>query len=104
MFRICYSATPTEQRWVLFGQLTGRSVEELRNSWKNELSAASNTPRIIDLTDVTFVDEKGESLLRELETEGVEFVGNCGVETRHLIENLRNGGSGMVRKHLACPE
>ncbi|HEY3837232.1 MAG TPA: hypothetical protein VGL72_11705 [Bryobacteraceae bacterium] len=104
MFRICYSATPTEQRWILCGQLTGRSVEELRTSWGEGLIISRDTPRIVDLTDVTFVDESGETLLRELEAEGAEFVGDCGVETRYLIENLRAGGSGMVRKHLACPE
>jgi ABC-type transporter Mla MlaB component len=104
MLRIINSSTNTEQRWILCGQLSGRWVEELRTNWRKELSTSNGRRRIVDLTDVMFIDESGESLLRELEREGAEFEGTSGVETRHLVENLRAGKTGTIRKHLTCRE
>ena len=51
-------------------------------------SRAAQSRAVVDLRDVTFIDESGEKLLLELEVAGVEFVA-AGVETKHLIENLK---------------
>jgi hypothetical protein len=43
---------------------------------------------VIDLSDVTSIDDRGEALLGELKDEGAEFLAR-GVYTRHLLENLK---------------
>src|SRR6202035_4051100 len=95
--------TPTEQKWILCGQLAGRWVREFRLNWEKE-QRPSRGRVVVDLADVTFVDERGETLLRELEQDGAEFVGNCGVEVRDIVDNLHANGTSSVRKYLDRPD
>jgi hypothetical protein len=55
----------------------------------------------VDLSDVTFIDEEGEKLLFEMRTAGVEFVAT-GVETKHLLENLKGRGEKPLRRLVGC--
>ena len=55
---------------------------------------------VIDLSDVTFIDEMGKGLLSELGDEGAEFVARD-VYTAYLLENLRSRGSTTSNKTLA---
>ena len=52
---------------------------------------------IVDLTDVTFVDEDGECLLGEMRSADVEFIATD-VETKHLLENLKPTGERTLRR------
>jgi hypothetical protein len=104
MLRITNSVTTTEQRWILSGQLAGPWVGELRSNWHKELDASRKRRLIVDLSEVTFIDESGESLLHELRSSGAEFAAGGGVETRDLLENLRASGIRPVRKYLARHE
>jgi len=52
---------------------------------------------VVDLSDVTFIDENGERLLSEMRGAGVEFVAS-GVETKHLLENLKGRGKRPLRR------
>ncbi len=88
MLRICFSQNATGQQWTLCGQLAGPWVDELRCCWQHHRGAAAESHAIVDLNDVTFIDQNGESLLSEMQKAGAEFVA-AGVETKHLIENLR---------------
>jgi|SRR5579871_5789130 len=97
MLRICYSSTPLVEQWTLCGQLAGPWVQELRSCWENKRQAGSVSRSVIDLSDVTFIDESGEKLLAEMRGAGVEFVAT-GVETRHLIENLKSNGEKTLRR------
>jgi hypothetical protein len=54
---------------------------------------------IVDLSDVTFIDERGETLLSEMRSAGAEFVA-VGVDTRHLIENLKTRGERPLRRFV----
>ena len=104
MLRITNTSSADEQRWILYGQLAGRWVRELQVNWESKRDCPQGRRRVIDLTDVLFVDESGELLLRELKSDGAEFVGNCGVEVKHMVDHLPDGGPGTVRKYLARPE
>jgi hypothetical protein len=55
---------------------------------------------IVDLSDVTFIDESGENLLEEMRSGGAKFVA-CGVETKHLLKHLRTGGERSVRRFIS---
>jgi anti-anti-sigma regulatory factor len=52
---------------------------------------------VVDLSDVTFIDESGEGLLSEMREAGVKFAA-CGVAIKHLVENLSDRASGK-QKH-----
>jgi hypothetical protein len=52
---------------------------------------------LVDLSDVTFIDEAGEKLLSEMRSSGATFVA-AGVETKHLVENLRVKGERSLRR------
>jgi len=90
MLRICYSNSEACQRWKLSGQLAGVWVQELRTCWEHTPRTEIAARAVVDLTDVTFIDENGEMLLSDMRREGVEFVA-VGVETRYLIEHLNSG-------------
>jgi hypothetical protein len=97
MLRISYSDTDAGQRWHLCGQLAGPWVAELRSCWQHARQTAPRSNRVVDLSDVTFIDEGGERLLSEMRTAGATFVA-VGVETKHLLENLRGTGERPLRR------
>jgi hypothetical protein len=89
MLKITNSTTVNEDRWTLCGQLAGLWVAEFRSNWAQVRDRSRGRRHVIDLSDVTLIDERGEGLLRELKDEGAEFVAK-GVYTKHLLENLKN--------------
>jgi hypothetical protein len=89
MLKITNSATVNEEKWILCGQLAGLWVAELRSNWAQVRDRSRGRRYVIDLSDVTLIDERGEGLLRELKDEGAEFVAK-GVYTKHLLENLKS--------------
>ena len=96
MLRICYS-----QQWTLCGQLAGPWVQELRRCWEHARRLAAGSASIVDLSDVTFIDEDGERLLSDMRIEGVEFLAT-GVENKHLLENLKGRGERPLRRSVGC--
>ena len=101
MLRISYAQTPTGQRWILCGQLTGLWVEELRSFWERTRNASVESHAVLDLSDVTFIDESGERLLSDMRLAGIEFVAG-GIENKHLLENLCSTGDRQLRRSLGC--
>src|SRR5512142_916196 len=100
MLRVTYSATATALRWTACGRLAGSWVEELRSCWRNSRRAAASAHEVVDLSDVTFVDEAGEALLLEMRNAGVEFIA-AGVENKHLLANLSDNANRPVRRLVA---
>jgi anti-anti-sigma regulatory factor len=88
MLKITHSAKFNEQRWILCGQLAGPWVAELRSNWDQVRDGSRGRRYVIDLSDVTLIDESGQALLGELRDQGAEFVAR-GVYTRHLLEDLK---------------
>jgi hypothetical protein len=99
MLRICYSLTDAGQRWTLCGQLAGPWVQELRSCWEHARRAVAGSAGVVDLSDVTFIDENGERLLSEMRGAGVEFVAT-GIETKHLLQNLKSRGERPLRRSI----
>jgi hypothetical protein len=95
MLRVSYSDSSKGQRWHLCGRLAGTWVNELRSCWRSRF--APHTHAVLDLTDVTFIDEAGEELLSEMQSAGVEFVA-AGVENKDLLEGLKHNGRRPVRR------
>ncbi len=101
MLRITHAQSEAGQRWTLCGQLTGPWVEELRASWERR-HALGDAHAVVDLSDVTFIDEAGEKLLREMRSGGAEFVA-LGVDTKHLLKHLVAKGERPLRAFHRSP-
>lgn len=99
MLRICYSDTGAEQRWKLCGQLAGAWVGELESCWRYARTVAPRSRAVLDLSDVTFVDEAGERLLSEIRSCGAKFVG-AGVDTKHLLEDFDSHDKKPLRRFI----
>jgi hypothetical protein len=97
MLRIFYSPTNTGQQWTLCGRLAGPWVQELRSCWEDTRQIAAGSQDIVDLSGVTFIDENGEGLLADMRAAGVSFIAG-GVETQHVIDNLRVNGETHPRR------
>ena len=79
---------PDEQRWSLQGQLVGQWAAELRSTWREKRHEGDTRRCIVELIDVTFVDQTGEAVLAEIMSRGAELVASD-VYTKHLLRNLR---------------
>ena len=77
-----------EQRWSLQGQLVGQWAAELRLTWREKRHEGHTRRCIVELIDVTFVDQTGEAVLAEIMSYGAELVASD-VYTKHLLRNLR---------------
>ncbi len=97
MLRIGYTRTNRGQRWTLCGQLAGQWVGELRSCWEHHRTDDTAPGSVVDLSDVTFIDEGGEKLLSEMRAAGVKFEAT-GIETRHLIANLKRKSERPLRR------
>jgi hypothetical protein len=89
MFRASYSDTADAQRWSLHGRLAGPWVEELRSCWRQARERAPLARAIVDLKEVTFIDQAGEKLLAEMRGAGAKLIAT-GVAHQHFIEMLDN--------------
>ena len=88
MLKITVVDSPDEQRWLLQGRLAGQWVDALAASWETDRHKGDQRRCLVDLTDVTFIDRKGEAALAELMNQGAEFLAT-GVYTKGMLSNLR---------------
>jgi ABC-type transporter Mla MlaB component len=77
-----------EEKWILQGQLTKKSVAELVSSWKASTAEPSARCRIVDLNEVTSIDKSGEDALSMMVHDGATFVAS-GLYTKHLLDQLQ---------------
>lgn len=90
MLKINFSETPTEERWILHGRLTDRWVDEFKACWKKNHRRNVARACIVDLNEVTYIDQCGERLLRMLARRGVQFRAS-GMYTKHILEQITAG-------------
>ena len=88
MLRISYSDTAEGHRWTLWGRLAGPWVDEFRTCWRQAVERAARAHTVVDLRDVTFIDEAGQRLLSEMQSAGTEFI-VAGVENKYLLATLK---------------
>lgn len=84
MLRITETASQSGTRLVLEGKLVGPWVEELRATC--DRNRAAGRPPELDLAGVSYIDDAGERLLRELITEGASLVRCSGFVRETLRE------------------
>ena len=86
MLRITITDGADEQRWILQGRLVEPWVEELETSWKKR-SRPEARKRVVDLTEVTLIDKRGEKALRAMRRAGAELIA-YGVYLKHVVEGI----------------
>ena len=90
MLRIAIRSTPDQDTWILEGRLAGQMVDELTSSWRQRRDLRLGRKSVVDLVDVTSVDERGEQALMAMMMDGAEFVVR-GVYTKTLLQSLSEG-------------
>jgi hypothetical protein len=87
MLRIATRSTQDQDTWILEGRLAGPVVDELSSSWSQTRSERRGRKSVVNLVDVTLVDERGEQALMAMMMDGAEFIVR-GVYTKGLLESL----------------
>jgi len=96
MLRISVMNEPGITRMKLEGKLAHEWVDELRNAWA-ELSEVNGETRIVmDLLNVSFVDEPGHQLLTELRHAGAELMAS-GPLMSALIDEIEEAESAAAQ-------
>ena len=88
MLRIGVSREPAALKLILQGELIEPWVSELKAVWDAEINGGNCQRCIVDLEDVTRVDESGKCMLAAMKSKGAELLAK-GVSMKHLIKCLR---------------
>ncbi len=87
MLRITVSDNPGFVTFRLEGKLVGSWVRELQDCWESTLAARPNSAVCVDLTEVTFIDAAGKTLLAAKHAEGAKLVA-AGCFTRAIVADI----------------
>ena len=85
MIRITAKHELSATTLFLEGKLHGRCVDELDKCWKS--CSAEEPTLIVDLTNVSFVDEPGKELLTRMRNHGIKLF-STSLMTKCLIEQI----------------
>ena len=88
MLRITTSDSPIEQRWILQGRLAEPWIAELETSWKKRKQYEMRRC-VVDLTQVTLIDKRGEKMLKTMRRAGAELIAR-GVYLSHLVDDIKS--------------
>lgn len=87
MLRITIDDSAGEQRWVLQGRLVGPWVAELESTWKQSRSWRDGRKCVVDLSEVTLIDKRGEKILKIMRKAGAELIAS-GVYTKSIVDGI----------------
>jgi len=99
MLRITVVDTPTDQRVVLYGKLVGPWIGELQRVWENLRQQLGNRRSVIDLNEVTLIDDSADQLLATMLERGAELVAR-GTANRWLIQAIEAGKTRLAVSSL----
>jgi len=85
VIRITAKHESSTTRLFLEGKLCGRCVDELDKCWQS--CAAQEPALVVDLTNVSFVDEHGTELLTRMHNKGIKLF-STSLMTKCLIEQI----------------
>ena len=87
MIRISEIRKGSKRRLLVEGTLAGDWVEVLEKSWMEAQASYNGEPMRIDLSGVSWIDDKGRELLKRILQDGAELRAT-GIMTRAVIEEL----------------
>jgi len=92
MMRVQVSSIGTRVTVRVCGRLADGYVQELENCWRSARADHPESKISVDLQHVTFIDDKGRSLLERMHRDGATFA-VAGLLTRAIIDKIvRNEG------------
>ena len=105
MIRITAQQESLVTRLFLEGKLSGPCVDELDKCWQT--CPAGEMALLVDLTNVSFVDDHGKELLARMHNKGIKLFSRS-VMTKCLIEEIENaaavsGDDMLSRGQLLSP-
>ena len=86
MIRITAQHESSETRLFLEGKLSGPCVDELDKCWQQ--SSSAEPILMVDLTNISFVDDHGKELLARMHKKGIKLFSNS-LMTRCLIDQIQ---------------
>ena len=89
MLRISISDSGSERRWFIQGRLVEPWVSELENVWEASRCEREERSCVVDLTDVTAIDERGEKVLKAMRQAGAVLIA-CGAYTSHVVAGINS--------------
>jgi anti-anti-sigma regulatory factor len=87
MLRITVLNTPGTTQMKLEGKLAHEWVQEAAMAWSALVAMNVSTTIVVDLLNVSFVDDAGHQLLTDMRHAGAELIG-CGPMISALIEEI----------------
>jgi len=87
VFKLSIVETPEQRRLVLEGTLVRPWTAEVERVWTSAGKELRDRKLIIDLTNVTLINEDGEDTLFRLMREGATFCSRD-VLTKHVLKQL----------------
>ena len=89
MLKISTRTDATTTIFELEGRLAGAWVQELEDCWRKAVNS-DRSVRVM-VCAVTFIDDKGKSLLAEMHQHGAELVAE-GCMNSAIVEEIKQGG------------
>jgi len=87
MMRAQVSSDGKKVTVTVCGRLTEEFVPELENCWRNARATQPDAEILVDLQHVSFIDDKGSSLLERMHHGGARFAA-AGLMTRAIVNNI----------------
>ena len=87
MIRISKIRKGSARGLLVEGTISGDWVEVLEKSWLEAQASRNGEPLRIDMSGVTWIDDKGRELLKRMLEEGAELRAT-GIMTRSVIEEV----------------
>jgi hypothetical protein len=87
MIRITAQHESSATRLFLEGKLSGPCVDELDKCWRE--NSCGEPTVLVDLTNISFVDEDGKELLTRMHKNGIKLF-STSLMTKCLIDQIQN--------------
>jgi hypothetical protein len=87
MLRISIREVRNERRLIVEGKLIAPWSDELKTACDRARADLDDRELVIELTNLTAINQQGENALIALMSEGVKFRG-CGVFTKQVLRQL----------------
>src|SRR6266700_1655500 len=97
MLRITITETPDELAINLEGRVIGPWAAELGQIWMEAAPRLDSRAVSLDLRSVTYVDEDGKQILRQIESESGAVLIATTPWTRHLVAEIREESPNQSR-------